>query len=82
MEGLFWRSDVNAKGALFDPELIELMKEVFEAAAAALPESKRTSSIKAEMASSILACAAKGERNPTALKTQALRVAEARIPSV
>ena len=73
---------MDPKGGLCDQELIELMKSVFDAATAMLPESKRTSSIKAEMASSILACAAKGERNPTALKTQALRVAEARIPSV
>ena len=72
---------MNPKEALFEPELIELMKSVFDDAAAMLPESKRTSSIKAEMASSILACAAKGERNPVALKTQALRVAEAYSPS-
>jgi len=73
-------SDVDPKGALFDPELIELVKSVFDDAAAMLPESKRTSAIKAEMASSILACAAKGERNPAALKTQALRTAEAYSP--
>jgi hypothetical protein len=73
---------VGPKGALFDPELIELMKSVLDDATAMLPESKRTSSIRAEMASSILACAAKGERNPVALKTQALGVAEAHLPSV
>jgi len=72
---------VDPKGALFDPELIELMKSVFYDATAMLPESKRTSSIKAEMASIILACAANGERNPAALKTQALRVAESHLPS-
>ena len=76
------RSDVGPKGALFDPELIELMKSVLDDAAAMLPESKRTSSIRAEMASSILACAAQGERNPVALKTQALGVAAAHLPSV
>ncbi|HEY6619572.1 MAG TPA: hypothetical protein VIY68_08515 [Steroidobacteraceae bacterium] len=71
---------MDPKGAMFDPELIELIKSVFDDATAMLPESKRTSSIKAEMASSILACAAMGERNRTALKTQALKVAEVRLP--
>jgi hypothetical protein len=73
---------VDPKGALFDPELIELMKSVLDDATAMLPEPKRTSSIKAEMASIILACAANGERNPTALKNQALRVAKFQLPSV
>jgi hypothetical protein len=50
------------------------MMSVLEDAAATLPESKRTSVIKAEMASSILACAAKGERNPEVLKALALLV--------
>jgi hypothetical protein len=63
---------MNAPGAVFQPELIELMKSVLEEAAAALPEAKRTSTMKAEIASQILACAAKGERNPTALKMAAL----------
>jgi hypothetical protein len=40
--------------------------------AAMLPEAKRTSTMKAEIASHILACAAKGERNPTTLKIAAL----------
>jgi hypothetical protein len=52
--------------------LIELMRSVLEEAAATLPEAKRTSTMKAEIASQILACAAKGERNPTALKMAAL----------
>ena len=37
-----------------------------------MPEAKRTSAMKAEIASGILACAAKGERNPAALKEAAL----------
>ena len=37
-----------------------------------LPEAKRTSTMKAEIASHILACAAKGERNPTTLRIAAL----------
>ncbi len=63
---------MNATGAVFQPELIALMKSVLEEAAATLPEAKRTSTMKAEIASQILACAAKGERNPTALKMAAL----------
>jgi hypothetical protein len=57
--------------AVFQPELIELMKVVLDDAAATLPEAKRTSMMKAEIASHILAYAAKGERDPTALKIAA-----------
>jgi hypothetical protein len=59
-------------GAVFQPELIELMKAVLDDAAAMLPEAKRTSTVKAEIASHILACAAKGERDPVALRMAAL----------
>jgi hypothetical protein len=60
------------KGAVFQPELIELMKSILDEATATLPEAKRTSTVKAELASGILACAAKGERDPTVLKSAAL----------
>ena len=63
---------MGAAGRVFQPELIELMKVVLDEATATLPEAKRTSTMKAEIASSILACAAKGERDPAALKTAAL----------
>jgi hypothetical protein len=63
---------MNAAGASFQPELIELMRAVLDDATAMLPEAKRTSAIKAELASNILACAAKGERDPVALKMAAL----------
>jgi hypothetical protein len=59
-------------GAVYPPELIELMKAVLDDATAMLPEAKRTSTTKAEIASQILACAAKGERDPIALKMAAL----------
>lgn len=59
-------------GAVFQPELIELMKSVLENITAELPEAKRTSATKADIASQILACAAKGERDPAALKAAAL----------
>ena len=61
-----------AIGAVFQPELIELMRAVLDDAAGMLPEAKRTSTMKAEMASHILACAAKGERDPVALRRAAL----------
>jgi hypothetical protein len=48
------------------------MKAVLDDATATLPEAKRTSAMKAEIASHILACAAKGQRDPTALKVAAL----------
>jgi hypothetical protein len=63
---------VNPSGADFSPDLIELMKAVVEDASAALPEAKRTSAIKAEMACHVLAAAGKGERNPEVLKTLAV----------
>lgn len=62
-------------GAVFQPELIKLMKSVLDDAVVALPESRRTSTMMADMASQILACAAKGERDPAALKNAALLAA-------
>ena len=63
---------MNSGGAYFSPEIIQLMKAVLEEATAALPEAKRTSAIKAEMACCILAAAGKGERNPEVLRTLAV----------
>jgi hypothetical protein len=63
---------MNPRGAVFQPELIELMTSVLDDAVAMLPEAKRTSSMKAEIASQILAFAAKGERDAIALRTAAL----------
>jgi hypothetical protein len=63
---------MNPIGAVYQPELIELMKAVLDDATAMLPEAKRTSTMKAEIASHILECAAKGERDPITLKTAAL----------
>ncbi len=42
---------MSGVGAVFQPELIELMKAVLDDAAAMLPEAKRTSAMKAEIAS-------------------------------
>jgi len=63
---------MNVKGAVFQPELIELMKAVLDEAAMMRPEAKRTSAVKAEIASHILACAAKGEHDPVVLKMKAV----------
>jgi len=63
---------MGATGAVFQPELIELMRAVLDDAAVMLTEAKRTSAMKAEIASNILACAAKGERDPVALRIAAL----------
>jgi hypothetical protein len=63
---------MNARGAVYPPELIELMKAVLDDATATLPEAKRTSAMKAQIASEILACAAKGQRDPVALKVAGL----------
>ena len=48
------------------------MRVVLDDAAATLPESKRTSTMMAEMASQILACAANGERDPAKPKIAAM----------
>jgi hypothetical protein len=42
---------MNRIGAVFQPELIELMKAVLDDATATLPEARRTSAMKAEIAS-------------------------------
>jgi hypothetical protein len=63
---------MNPRGAVFQPELVELMKSVLDDATATLPEAKRASTMKAEIASHIPECAAKGERNPIALRMAAL----------
>jgi hypothetical protein len=63
---------MDAIGTVFQPELIKLMRAVLDDATAILPEAKRTSTMKAEIASHILACAAKGERDPVALRMAAL----------
>jgi hypothetical protein len=63
---------MGTTGAVYQPELLELMRAVLDDAAAMLPEAKRTSAMKAEIASHILECAAKGERDPTVLRKAAL----------
>jgi hypothetical protein len=63
---------VNPTVAVFQPELIVLMRLVLNDVAAMPPEAERTPTMKVEIAPCILACAAEGERNPAALKAAAL----------
>jgi hypothetical protein len=63
---------MGASGSVYQPELIDLMRAVLDDVAATLPAARRTSAMKAEIASCILACAAKGERDPVELKKSAL----------
>jgi hypothetical protein len=71
VQGLPREATMKPAGASFQPELIELMKPVLDDATAMLPEAKGASAIKAEIASHILICAARGKRDPVALKMAA-----------
>jgi hypothetical protein len=66
--------DREPAGAVFPPALIEMMKLVLDDVTALLPEAKRTSTMKVEIASKILACAAGGERDRIAMKAAALLI--------
>jgi hypothetical protein len=74
---------MGAKGAVFQPEDIELMKAILDEAIAALPMSQQTSSMKAELASNILSMASQGDRDPIRLREAALQFAtnRSRYPS-
>jgi hypothetical protein len=61
-----------ARGSVYQPEDIVLMKTVLDDAASGLPSAQRTDTMKAKLASRILASAAKGERDPIQLKIAAL----------
>jgi hypothetical protein len=63
---------MGTSGSVYQPELIDLMRAVLDDVTATLPEAKRTSAVKAEIASQILASAARGERNPAELKIAAV----------
>jgi hypothetical protein len=66
------REEMKMRGAAFQPELIELMKSILDDVTLTLPEAERTSAMKAQIASHILACAAKGEHSAAALRAAAL----------
>ena len=58
--------------AAYDPETVSMLSNVLERAVAALPQLQRTQECKARLASSILAAAARGERDPLKLYAMAL----------
>jgi|HubBroStandDraft_6_1064221.scaffolds.fasta_scaffold4353031_1 hypothetical protein len=58
--------------AIYQPELIELMKSVLDEAATILPKTRQTPATKVKLASRILAAAARGERDPIQLRIAAL----------
>jgi hypothetical protein len=59
-------------GTAFQPDEIKLMRSALDEAAIMLPKAERTSTMKAKLASRILAAAAKGERDPNKLRIAAL----------
>lgn len=62
----------KTQGTGYQPDEIKLMRSALEEAAIILPEAERTSTMKAKLASRILAAAAKGERDPNKLRVAAL----------
>jgi hypothetical protein len=65
-------SAATMRRAAYDPETISMLSSVLERAIAALPREQRTEDGKARLASSILAAAARGERDPIKLYAAAL----------
>jgi hypothetical protein len=61
-----------ARGTVYQPEVIALMKTVLDDATINLPIAQRTDAMKARLASRILASAARGERDPVQLRIAAL----------
>ena len=60
------------ESAVYDPEELSLLGEILDYAVQSLPPRMRTLRNRVEIARSILACAAKGERNPAELELAAL----------
>lgn len=58
--------------APFNPETLAVLKAVFKEACGLLPPNQRTHEARSTLAVRILKLAAKGERNPTRLRTYAL----------
>jgi hypothetical protein len=61
-----------ARGAVFEPDEVKLMRSVLDEAAIILPKAERTSAMKVRLASRILAAAANGVRDPNKLRIAAL----------
>ena len=60
------------KRVLYQPKDVALMRTLLEEAATILPAHKRTPAMKTNLATRILASAAKGERDPAPLRMAAL----------
>ena len=63
---------VAIRQAAYDPETVSMLGSVLERAVAALPHPQRTDECKDRLASSILAAAGRGERDPIKLYAMAL----------
>ena len=59
------------QGAVYEPEELALLGQVLDRAVRALPPNLRTSHNRATIARNILACAARGERDPARLEEAA-----------
>ena len=60
------------EGAVFEPETIDLMRSVLDAAWASLPADQQANVSRTFMAQHILEAAAQGERDPARLRACAL----------
>lgn len=63
---------MNTIGAVFQPELIEMMRSALDEATNLLPQIARTHTAKSQLSVRIIAAAAKGERDPIQLRIAAL----------
>jgi hypothetical protein len=59
-------------GGCYDPETIQVLRVALDEAWAALPEERRKTTEKSELAERILVAAAAGERDPDRLRRRAL----------
>jgi hypothetical protein len=66
------RTNVVKTGAIYQPELIDLLRTALDEAESIAPAAKRTSAMKVKLASRILLAAARGERDPIRLRSAAL----------
>lgn len=60
------------QSAVYDPEELSLLGQVLDETVQSLPVRMRTPSNRVEIARNILACAARGERDPVELELAAL----------
>jgi hypothetical protein len=62
----------QSAGVCYDPETVELLRSALEEAWDAIPEERRKTTDKSELAERILAAAMLGERDPDRLRMRAL----------